>query len=510
MNPVWLFRSILPACLATGMAASSQTNNAPLLQRPWFEAQTAHFDIYSCGKPSDVLWLSARLEQFREAFRLLAGSNAVASPPIVVLAFPDHESMLPYLPQYHGKPDNLAAFFQRGGEENLIVLSLPEMRSNRPDLQVVFHEYTHFLFRRNDAVWPMWLKEGMAEVYSTFQTDGRNAWIGHPMDDHLALLAGEPWMPLTTLFAVTHDSPQYNERDRQGIFYAESWLLTQFLVAGDVPAYRSQFGKFTGYLLEGQPFVQAFTNALQSSLSSVEVQLHRYFAERRFAPVGLRLPADISSPVPMTSRFLAPVDVYFRLGDELLLIDQSDLAESYFQSAQRLMPESPLPCEGLGLLAALHDRHDETLREMDEALRRGSTSYRVLFFHAREKYRLTADPGDRYKRIGGNTATQIHDQLAQSMALMPDFAPADELMGFFEMVQGRSPDSAEQHLRRAIELEPENPAYRFSLAEFLVKEGNRDAARQTLNTLLLPAIDEDVRTNAEALIRAMDRHRRGF
>ena len=38
-------------------------------------------------------------------------------------------------------------------------------------------------------------------------------------------------MPLHELFAVTHNSPQYNESTRQGMFYAESWLLTHFLMA---------------------------------------------------------------------------------------------------------------------------------------------------------------------------------------------------------------------------------------------------------------------------------------
>jgi hypothetical protein len=71
--------------------------------------------------------------------------------------------MLPFLPLYQGQPGNLAAFFQRGTDENLIVLSLPEAGSTDQDMGAIFHEYTHLLFRRNDQIWPVWLKEGMAE-----------------------------------------------------------------------------------------------------------------------------------------------------------------------------------------------------------------------------------------------------------------------------------------------------------------------------------------------------------
>src|SRR6476659_7356041 len=96
------------------LAADAET----LLRRPWFQSRTAHFDIYSCGDTQEVARVAARLEQFREAYSILAGAQSVTSPPIVVIAFPDHATMEPFLPLYHGKPANLAAFFHRGSDEN--------------------------------------------------------------------------------------------------------------------------------------------------------------------------------------------------------------------------------------------------------------------------------------------------------------------------------------------------------------------------------------------------------
>jgi len=245
----------LAALLAPGIspAAAADATDTPLVRRQWFETRTAHFNIYSCGTPQEVNKVAGQLEEFCEAYALLAGSQAVASPPIVVMAFPDHEAMKPFLPLYHGQPENLAGFFQHGNDENLIVLSLPDAGAARMDMTVVFHEYTHLLFRRNDRIWPLWLKEGMAELYSTFETTGYSALIAQPIGHHLQLLAHEPLAPLTELFAVTHDSPQYNERERQGIFYAESWLLTHFLVDGDNPAYKSRFANFTTLLRRATP-----------------------------------------------------------------------------------------------------------------------------------------------------------------------------------------------------------------------------------------------------------------
>src|SRR5262245_21191326 len=93
---------VLAAISTCGVASS--LNSEPITQRRWFEARSAHFLTYSCGPTQEVSKVAARLEQFREAYSRLAGAQAVASPPIVVMAFPDQEAMQPFLPLYKGKP----------------------------------------------------------------------------------------------------------------------------------------------------------------------------------------------------------------------------------------------------------------------------------------------------------------------------------------------------------------------------------------------------------------------
>src|ERR1700704_3686768 len=182
-------------------AAPGESDAESLLKRRWFEARTAYFNTSSCGATQEVAKLTARLEQFREAYSVLAGAQAVASPPIVVMAFPNHAAMEPFLPLYKGLAANLSAFFHRGSDENLIALSLSESGSD--SLQIIFHEYTHLLLRHNEQFWPIWLKEGMAEIYAPLEVTGsRGVRIGKPIGHHLHLLARQPLLPLKELFAV--------------------------------------------------------------------------------------------------------------------------------------------------------------------------------------------------------------------------------------------------------------------------------------------------------------------
>src|SRR5262249_40490790 len=105
----------------------AQTNAASFLMqpwKPWIEVRTGHFCIYSCAATQEVYKVAGRLEQFRDAYSLLAGAQAVASPPIIVMAYPDVMSMRPYIPLYNGKPLSVQGFFRRGSDQNVIVMAL--------------------------------------------------------------------------------------------------------------------------------------------------------------------------------------------------------------------------------------------------------------------------------------------------------------------------------------------------------------------------------------------------
>ena len=493
---------LLVAAFLTATPAPAQSDPQALVQRRWFEARTAHFHTYSCGPTQEVAKLTARLEQFREAYSALAGAEAVASPPIVVMAFPDHASMKSFVPLYQGKPASIEAFFIRGSDENLIVLPL----SGAGSLEVIFHEYTHLLMRHNDVFWPMWLKEGMAEIYGTFEVTGSHgARIGRPLAHHLRLLAHEPLLPLKQLLEVTHESPEYNEREHQGIFYAESWLLTHYLMLGNNGSRRTGFGQFTTLLRQGQSSERAFTNAFHTTLSGMNAELRGYLARARFEPLPLTVRADLLAPRSMATRGLMPVEVWFRLGDQLLRVHRFDTAEACFLEARKLAPSSPLPFEGLGLLAVERDQSAEALHWLGEALQRGSASFLAHYEYGREKFEASATTPGWHSRLEGEKAADIRAELHKSLVLMPDFGPAHHLLGLFEFIQREDLAGAIQHLQRAIQLEPENQGYVISLAQAQFEKEGPEIARRTLEPLRLPYVEAHVRARAEELIKEMKR-----
>ena len=200
----------------------------------WISVRSENFFLVGNDSEKDIRQVALKFEQFREAFsRILPKMKLNSSVPTRVLVFKNDNSFKPFKPLYQGKPALLAGFYQKGADVNHICLT-SEYSEERP-FAAIFHEYVHQLTGDNVRALPVWFNEGIAEYYSTFEaTDkDRQISVGKPISSHVYLLRESRFLPLNTLFSVGHDSPEYNERQKKGLFYAESWALVHYLMTGD-------------------------------------------------------------------------------------------------------------------------------------------------------------------------------------------------------------------------------------------------------------------------------------
>ena len=497
----WVGAILLLTLAPDQRACGAEPAAAEALEKRWVETRTAHFRVIGSGATQEVARLAGRLEQFHQAYAFLAGTQAVATPPVVVMAFPDHDSLKPFLPLYQGQPANLGGFFRRGWDANVIALQMTG--AGRDSLETIFHEYTHLLFRRNGRVWPLWLMEGMADFYSTFEvTVDQSIRIGKPIERYLDLLRRQPLMPLEQLFAAEPDSPEYNEGDRQKTFYAQSWLLTHYLVLGN-GNHRSRFSQLTSLLWLGQSPTQAFTNAFRLPLSTMQRELQAYLALGAYQSLSLAVQGNLRAPRTFATHVLKREEVCYRLGDLLMRVGRSRDAEAWFAKAREESPSSPLGFEGLGLLASRNGQPEQAVDYLNTAFALRSSNYLAHYVYASEKFR----PDGRGSRQSGTRSKSetedIQAHLRTSIALMPAFGPAHYLLGRSCLETGEDFDLAERHLRRAAELEPENPAYTLSLASVQMARADLPGARRTLQSLLIHPLPRNLRARAEEMLAAL-------
>jgi hypothetical protein len=190
----------------------------------WRSIRTNNLFVVGNTPEEDLRQVAVWLEFFHSAFAQLVSRSVLDySVPTTVIVFKDDNSFIPFKPIYQGNPANVAGYFQPGQDMNYIALSLE--RGGRDILSTAFHEYVHLHLRESIPGVPLWLNEGLAEVYGSFVHSNSEAVLGAPIPFYTRLLARQELIPFTTLFSIGTDSPHYNEQEKTGIFYAKSWAL---------------------------------------------------------------------------------------------------------------------------------------------------------------------------------------------------------------------------------------------------------------------------------------------
>jgi hypothetical protein len=253
--------------------------NSPVFAKDnWLTVRSKNFLLIGNANEKQILQVGMRLEQFREIFSQLFPKAIHSTPvPTTVIVFKSDDSYRPFKPN----PD-VAGYFQAGEDVNYITLTT-EVRGEQDPFRVIFHEYTHLLINNTSPNVPLWFNEGLAEYYSTFSiSDDTKVVLGSPISSHVFLLRENKMLPLRTLFKVDAKSPYYNERDKQSIFYAESWALLHYWILGKDGQRVPQMDNFLNLMSSNVPLEQAFQQAFSMSFEVMEKELREYIKHDRY------------------------------------------------------------------------------------------------------------------------------------------------------------------------------------------------------------------------------------
>ena len=145
--------------------------------------------------------------------------------------------------------------------------------------RVIFHEYTHLLVNQNIHRLPLWLNEGLAEFYSTFDgsEDDARLIIGRPIPEHVNLLRGlGALIPMNKFIDPQAMKDLYRDDRLTARFYAQSWLLAHYFLLGDKLAHRPQLASFVNGLQTGEAPDAVFRRVFGSDLDPLDRALGQY------------------------------------------------------------------------------------------------------------------------------------------------------------------------------------------------------------------------------------------
>lgn len=462
----------------------------------WTSVRSKNFLMLGNASEKDIRQVGVRLEQFREVFSRLFTSFKIDSPvPTTVIVFKNDESYRPFKLNA-----NTAGYFQPGPDVNYITLELTgEVNSQRDPFAIILHEYTHLLVRNTSGNVPTWFNEGLAEYYSNFSiTSDQKVIVGRPIASHVYLLRENKMLPLRTLFQVDPKSPYYNERDKQSIFYAESWALMHYLILGKDGQRMTQLSKFVDLMSAGTPMEQAFQQAFAMTFESMEKELRAYIQRDRYPILSGSFQSKVGYDSAMQAAPITEAEAQAYLGDLLLKSNRAD-AEVYLQKALALDPDLPMANASLGLLRVRQGKHDEARKRLERAVAASSQNYLIHYYYA---YALSQEGNRDMETVMGmapETAALMRRELKRAIELRPDFFESYSLLAFVNLVTENELEKTMEMLKQALAGSPHRYDLMFMLAQFYLRKQDFKAARHLIDKVINNG-DADERQRAQRLL----------
>ncbi len=460
----------------------------------WISVRTKNFFLVGNAGEKDIRKVGLKLEQFREVFTLLFPKMRFNTPvPTTVIVFKNDESYAPFKPS-----PNLAGYFQPGPDVNYITLTT-EVRGRQDPFTVIFHEYTHLLIENTFKDVPLWFNEGLAEYYSTLKiSDDQKFTLGIPISHHVFLLRERNMLPLRTLFEVDHKSPDYNESEKQGIFYAQSWALMHYLIIGNAGKVQ-ELGKFMELLGSQAPLDQAFQQAFGISFEVMEKDLREYVKKKRYNVLIGQFEEKLEGDRDAAATPLPEAEAEAYLGD-LMLHSNSRAARPYLEKALRLDPDLAMANASLGMAYFREGNLDKAQASLERAVAANSQNYLTHYYYALV---LSGVESGNVTNYQADVVAKIRDHLQKAITLRPDYPESYKLLAFVSLVTGERVDESIAAIKSVLNLLPGRHDITNMLAQLYMRKQDFKTARDLLEQVVKSNANEEQRQQAQQLLNGI-------
>ena len=400
----------------------------------WLRLTTPHFEMITTAGEKKGRESILCFETARQFFIDIGIGHNLPEGRVQIVGFRNDLEFRPYAPN-----DFATAFYSGGAESDYIVLS----QTGSGSFPVAVHEYMHLVARHGSRDLPIWLNEGLAELFSTLRPDGRKVAVGDTIHSHLEDVRYTGLIDLETLFAVNRDSGLYNERSHVGLFYSESWALVHMLYASS--GYRTKFTRFLDAAWRGEDSAAAMRSVFGKNVADVQKDLVSYVRDGRY----LNVIADVRLEKSAGDVEVTPIEEWdARLTLAGMLASSEHRTEAGQKMLEELMAEQPQRPESPALLAEMalrEGRRDEAIGLFARAGELGATSPDLYFRYAMLRWSRSGD-GDETVRMALRRALQLNPGHVQArirlgFALM-DHGDYAEALAELAQVKDVTPDQA--------------------------------------------------------------------
>ena len=398
-----MFRFSTAALLSICLGAPAWAGSA------WRLTRSDNFEIYSQGSDASARSAALWFEQLREFFLQQTGLTLGNLPPTRVIAFGSAKEYEPY------RLRSASAYYVGTGSQDYIVM--PDLGAD--EFRTGAHEYAHLILHASGLRYPAWLKEGLAEFFSTVHVGEQSSELGGDVPGRSQILRRRAWLALSELLSVAEDS-RPREPGKVELFYAQSWALTDMLFLSE--AYSSRFLELITALSFGEPSLQALTKVYRKPIEQITSDLHAWMNGGRVGRI--HLPGVVTPHTAVTVSDVPALEARLLLADLLSATGELDRSEALYRELQREAPRNADIAAALGTIALRNGDQDGARREWKQAIEAGVTDANLCY-----RYAALAE-------MAGLASDAVRPALVRAIALRPDFDDARYMLALLEKNSG--------------------------------------------------------------------------
>lgn len=456
-------------------------------EETWTEIRSPNFIVITNASPKQARRTAKSFEQFRLLIQTVWSPLKVDPPtPLTIFAGKDERSYKTLIAEEQsatGSAQSIGMFIA-GPERELVALRMdgPE---NLP-YHVLYHEYVHMILRLNFGHLPLWLSEGLAELFANADISDKSQGIGKFSTEAAHVLKTNPMIPLSTLMSATTDSPYYRQKDKADVFYAQSWAITHYLYLGNKKAHQDKLMAFIKMIVDGVPEQEALTRAF-GDLKDLEEALNKYLQSTTYY---LRVKSQLGMDAnKYRTRTLSEVESLAARGELLVHYNKLDRAQRMLDRALYLDPRNARANEGMGYFFLRINDREKSRKYFSAAADLDSKNCLAHYFAAETLM------------VKENDSAIAEKYLRTAISINPFFAPAYGKLSQLLLKNQSGLNEALEYAAKGAELEPGRLSYKLNIAYITALMDKVDEAYELGQRALSAARDDDQdRVQAESLL----------
>jgi tetratricopeptide (TPR) repeat protein len=426
----------------------------------WVKMRSANFELFTSAGERAGRRTIQEFERTRSFFRQAMQREASIAKPVRIVLFRSQKEYLPYRPG-----EATAAYYLSGPDADLIVLVAGNESS------AAIHEYVHLLVHHAGLRLPRWLNEGLADLYSSMRQVGGQVVVGYAPPGRIATLSRERWEPLGEVLVAGRE--HYTEKERAGIFYAESWALTHMLNLSE--EYRPKLTELLQLLTAGTPSLTALETVYEIPVEKLQRELQSYVRQDRLNGLVFDIKLEKSAERPLAEP-AAGLEVGLLLADLLANIKKTDEARAMYEKVSSENPEAPGPYEGLGYLEYRLGDKDQARIQFGRAFELGGKSPKMLRRYAG----LQREAGDEKMVLTLLRAVRSSPEDVQTRLVLGSHLLQKGSYGLAAAILGQFRNADAEQARTALRM------LAYARLKLNQRESGRQVARQLLELARTP------------------------